>query len=1213
MTPDPTSNTHAQLAEYLRLNPDTSAIEAVGAVGADPSGWIDLVRDALAADTPHAALRAAEPGTSLSADANEPSGEDTVEEGGSGDVNPTPEPPKPPSGAAIDGDSDTEEVVDDRAGAIMFDADFSTVQPDTYQPTLGEREQWMLRGEQYPPRDRQKAPFAPWTQGAKWGEEENRADFATAREWNDTDPRSDGLVFIQLETDPFAFVDGDDVRDPDTGAVHPAFRAILQHLGATYTDVSTSGTGAHAYYRAEGGLPIDGKGQATFEIDTEPWGSNDNPPTVEIYANKHVNITTGEHVADTPLDLAEWDADALRSILQANGYDDKEPVAHDTDRERADLDDYEPRATTADDTAEDVRDVVAAVDRLRIADLPLRTNQTGEDATGWSTWDPSYRSSESGESLHSPPGEAVFHDHKEGEAFGLLGLFAAEEGIISNPWDRLEGGDWWDAVDAARDAGAPIPEAPAPEEREPVAPIAVAKLDALKPDERRRAARKRGLEIPSTDDARSRLRDGILRLLRGENTTVLDAPTALGKSYTVATEPWLRRTDVTGDAPVVQLHPTTDARDDAAAATADSMATGAVLRGRKEASPLARGDHDPVDGEEVEQPDPVVTIDGEPASEWFDRMCDRKGLAFSTALAIARERNDQGLDDLPPVGEEDPAVAQWDGLPRDDDGEPAVDVIHATHQFAHVPSIRSHTNVVFDEQPDFTEELSQDRVRRMVAAYLKEIGAPTTNFEAFVMLAESDSTGTDAAAERDALEQMLDTEPATEWFVEESDAHALAPGITRAIWNALRWEDPDANGRLSSRVYHEPPRFDTENTGYTAGTWLSVVVDDDHTVQSIRATPDLRDARAVLGLDAHPSMPLWQLNTVPTLDHDDVLDATERRLWRRYERGLNVVQVGDATRPRSGEKAGEWMNDDRVRAVLQRLREQYGDGFKTALSTVQTERRLRELLADVTGDPVDAVRDQTLHYGEEKSRNDFADERAGYVYGCMDPGDDMILDALAELGLDATPSMVETEDGEQHREKGRTFDGDDADTAEAVLASVRENHVAQAAGRYARNADDDTGATVFLHTDAAPTGFVDVKTPGVEWIATDLQRAIINELADRPAATVADLADAVDCSKEHVRETLERLENADTPLVERDAGAGAYGADVYRGDDATDALADLGGIANDPLKDFTRWSLAVCRVHGDAEESDTVATGSNGGENRSALATGGSDPPDRGD
>jgi len=977
-------------------------------------------------------------------------------------------------------------------------------------------------------------------------------------------------------------------------------------LGATYADVSTSGAGVHAYYHAPEGLPIDGKGQATFEIDTEPWGANDDPPAVEIYANKHVNVTTGDHVLGTPDDLTEWDADALRAILQANGYDDRDPVAHDTDRDRIDLDGYDPVATDATDAAEDMRDVYAAVDRLGPRDLPLSTRRTGEDSTGWTTWDPAYRPSASGESLHYN-GEGAFHDHKEGEAFGVLSLFAAEQGILRNPWDRLAGSGWFDAVDAARDAGAPIPEPPDTDaDAEPVAPLPLDRLDALAGTDRKRAARKRGLSIPSTDDARDRLRNAIFRELRAGNRTVLDAPTALGKSYTVATEPWRRRESTTGGAPVVQLHQTREARDDAARATGGTSATGAT------ASPVARGDHDPAEDPDAEDaPDTVVTIDGEPASDWFDRMCDGKGLPFSTALAIARDRNDQRLDELPPFGQEDPAVEQWDGLPRDDDGDPAVDVIHATHQFAYVPSIRSHTNLILDEQPDFRLDLSQDRVRGMVNAYLQAIDAPVRNFEAFVMLAEHDAARGDAAAERDAVDDALDRDHdlPTDWYATEPDAHAIAPDLARAIWNALRWEDPDRNGRLSTKVYHEPPRFDADAEGYAAGTWLSVVLDTDHTIHTVRATPDLSQARAVVGLDAHPSMPMWTLNAGPELTRDAVLDPTERRLWRRYERGLTVVQIGDAARPRSGDAAIDWMNDDRIREILGRLRDHYGRGFKTALSTIQTEPALRGLMEDAgidLPDGFDTASDHTLHYAEEKSRNDFAAELAGYVYGCMDPGDGMVLDALAELDVDAGAVMVETEGGDVKREKGRTFEGPDADTAEAVLASVRENHVAQAAGRYARNADDpESRAVVYLDTNAAPTGFVDLETPGVEWLASDTQRAIVDALTERPRATARELADAVECTKEHVRKTLDRLE--ERGLVDRKKRAGPHGADVYRDDGADTAIVDLGETTNDPLLEPNRWSLAIRDRHRPPSDAEQGATPSDAA--RDAVADG-DRPPD---
>lgn len=253
-------------------------------------------------------------------------------------------------------------------------------------PALDDRWQWMAH------KHGEKTPFAPWADEDhpeaepekdaryKWGLAENYTDSETVAEWVEKDPRLAGRVFIQRESDPLLFVDGDDVRDPDTGAVHPGFVALLNHLGVTYADVSTSGSGVHAYDTGE--IPIDGKGQAAFEIDREPWGANDAAPTVEIYATKHVCVTTGEHVPGTPLSVSDVNADALRSVLLANGYSDEEPVTHNSDRDRAELEEYEPTATNRDERTEHVRDVLAAVDRLDPRDVRLATTETGSDATG---------------------------------------------------------------------------------------------------------------------------------------------------------------------------------------------------------------------------------------------------------------------------------------------------------------------------------------------------------------------------------------------------------------------------------------------------------------------------------------------------------------------------------------------------------------------------------------------------------------------------------------------------------------------------------------------------------------------------------------------------------------------------------------------------------------------------------------------------------------
>jgi len=1126
------------------------------------------------------------------------------------------------SDADVDVDPDAVDAREPRANS-WADVDFSETVAGEYPPELLSVEQWMGRLEG------DKKPFAPWGDRDppvacstaecpaahaddeacecdgrfKWSHEGHYVDGDTVALAED-DPRLGGRVFIQREADPYSFVDGDDVRDPETGELHPAFVALLEHLGVTYADVSTSGTGGHAYYRGElpRGLP-----EAKWKLDDEPWGSNDDLPAVEIYSNTHVNVTTGDHVVGTGTEVREWDADALEAVLDANDQLPTETPS--TSRDDVDLEGYEPTATESHETTDDIRDVFRALDRLdpkRVGDRTIVREWTNGRRSFLPTW-----GSHDDNGTANYINDEIWHDTGDDGGYGGPAVMAAiDAGLINHknatPED-VSGRTFFEAIDHLRGLGFSIPElerGSTDPDAEAVAPLPFGHLDALSPADRKRAVRKRGVEIPSTTDARQRLRDAVFRELRAGNTTVLDAPTALGKSYGVATEPWRMRDSTTGGAPVVHLHETTDARDDTAADTRDSAATGAVLRGRKEASPLARGDHDPTpDGES--DPDIVVTIDGKPASEWFDHQCDDKGLPFSTALALARERNDQGLDELPPVGQEDPAVAQWDGLPRDDDGEPAVDVIHATHQFAYVPSLRSHTNVILDEQPDYTVDLCQERIRRMVNAFLREIDAPVSTFGALTTLARSHGGG-DAGREADAVDELLSHDAdhglGTEWFFSDPDAHALAPDLTRAIWKALRYDDADANGRVSEKVWHEPPRFDADEESYNAGTWLSVVVDEQNTIRQVRSTPDFSQARAVIGLDAHPSMSHWQLNGAPGMVRDAVLDPTERRLWRRYERGLTTVQVGDATRPRSGPKAREWMNDDRVRAVIEALRERHGSGFKTALSTAQTEPAVRRLLDEVAPGVDD---ENTMHFGEEKSRNDFADEDAGYVYGCMDPGDAMVLDVIAELGLDATPETATDDDGAEYRAKGREFVGSDAETAAAVLASVRENHVAQAAGRYARNADDpDDRATVYIHTDATPTGFVDVEAPGVQWLATDLQREILEELSTRASATTREVADAVGCSKEHVRETLQQLEDDD--VVSRDAGSGPYGADVYHDDGAESARVDVGN-RQQPPKDLSRWSLAIAAPHADGSPVTPASSGSSGdGE----AATAGDDPPD---
>jgi len=232
----------------------------------------------------------------------------------------------------------------------------------------------------------------------------------------------------------------------------------------------------------------------------------------------------------------------------------------------------------------------------------------------------------------------------------------------------------------------------------------------------------------------------------------------------------------------------------------------------------------------------------------------------------------------------------------------------------------------------------------------------------------------------------------------------------------------------------------------------------------------------------------------------------------------------------------------------------------------------------------------TMHYGEEKSRNDFAGEDICALNGCIDPGDDFVLDILAERGLDAQPETTTDEDGNEVRAHGRGFVGPDADAANEILASVREQHIAQGAGRAARDADNpEDRAIVFIRTDAAPPGFLDMRVPGVEWLATDTQTEIIETLTQHSSATTREIAETVGCSKEHARNTLGRLEEEN--LVDVRENAGDHGAHLYRilagigttvnaqVDLTPDTGSDTNETTNDAVCSLNTWSLAIESVH----------------------------------
>lgn len=355
------------------------------------------------------------------------------------------------------------------------DAEFVNPDRSVWPPELLERKQWMGH--------REKQPFAPWADRNapvpcskdghttadecdcdarwKWGYDGNYIDGKRVAIAED-DSRLDGRAFLQQYDDPYAYVDGDDVRDSETGAVHPAFIAVLERLGVTYADISTSGAGVHAQYRGE--LP-EGVKEAKWQLDDEPWGANDELPSIEIYAGKRVCVATGDHVPGTPTEIREWDEDALDDLLEEhNQYPTRKSKLSGV-RDDYDLDDYEPDATESDDTTDDIRDIFAALDRIdarHVADKTIvhRWNDQASTSDGKRAFAPTWGRNANGTA--NVVDSEIWQDTGDRGGYGgpvvmaLVDLGELNDRGVS-PRDA-KGKLWWKGVNHLRELGFSIPE-----------------------------------------------------------------------------------------------------------------------------------------------------------------------------------------------------------------------------------------------------------------------------------------------------------------------------------------------------------------------------------------------------------------------------------------------------------------------------------------------------------------------------------------------------------------------------------------------------------------------------------------------------------------------------------------------------------------------------------------------------------------------------------
>jgi putative DNA primase/helicase len=98
------------------------------------------------------------------------------------------------------------------------------------------------------------------------------------------EPPYDGIGFVFCSADPFAGIDLDDCRDPESGVISPWAQSIISRVQEGYVEASPSGTGVHIIVE---GAVRDGRTRKDVHLQGEVVGR------VEMYGRGKFFTMTG--------------------------------------------------------------------------------------------------------------------------------------------------------------------------------------------------------------------------------------------------------------------------------------------------------------------------------------------------------------------------------------------------------------------------------------------------------------------------------------------------------------------------------------------------------------------------------------------------------------------------------------------------------------------------------------------------------------------------------------------------------------------------------------------------------------------------------------------------------------------------------------------------------------------------------------------------------
>jgi hypothetical protein len=323
---------------------------------------------------------------------------------------------------------------------------------------------------------------------------------------------------------------------------------------------------------------------------------------------------------------------------------------------------------------------------------------------------------------------------------------------------------------------------------------------------------------------------------------------------------------------------------------------------------------------------------------------------------------------------------------------------------------------------------------------------------------------------------------------------------------------PTATGtRITTDSFDFGNEDDGTNLTQSRHDRQTILTDRNHRGAIIRNPPAFQDGspNPVVGLDATGRESLWELAIGCAVETEDIHESPrEKRAFLRDVLNMQVVQTSPHIQGYSGPP--DSTNFDGPVALVNQIAEEYSASMLRrdtlsattkpgVITTKKAETAIESRIKSVIG--------ANEHYGDITGSNALGDHNLGIVLGSRHYSDKPVEKWAALAGETVT-----------REGKGVNLDYN-CSIGNTFLKHMREDQTLQAILRFGR---DEEGAVVFVHTSALADCLPVVADGQVVKTFSENAHAITKAARQYRGERfeISDLVDAVDCSRETVRRTL---------------------------------------------------------------------------------------------